>query len=275
MYEVCRAINLNKGTYYNFIHNKVEKKQNIINDEILSKEIRKIFNETQGKVGKQKILVILQSRGYKTSKKKVSDLMNKMGLIVIFAKRYRRKVTPTTTRKYYKNKLNRNFTQTEPNKVWVSDFTEIKLAGAKFSLCVILDLFSRKVIAYRLSPKKDKYFAINTFKDAYVSRGEPKNLMFHSDQGAEFTSFEFKSTLRTLGVIQSFSKPGNPYDNAVMESFFSIIKREEIYRNEYKDYGDLKESINRYIIFYNDKRPHKTLNYLTPNQYEFEYLQSK
>jgi len=89
MYEVCRAIKLNKGTYYHFIHDKVPKKQNQINDEILSKEIKKIYQETEGKIGKQKILTILQNKGYKTSKKKVKDLMNKMGLEIIIAKRYR------------------------------------------------------------------------------------------------------------------------------------------------------------------------------------------
>ncbi len=99
--------------------------------------------------------------------------------------------------------------------------------------------------------------------------------MFHSDQGAEFTSYEFKSTLRVLGVTQSFSNPENPYDNAVIESFFSSFKREEIYRNDYENYAGLKESIAKYMYFYNEKRPHKTLKYKTPNQYEIDYLQSK
>lgn len=273
MYEVCRAIGLNKGTFYHYIHDKVAKKQNIINDELISKEISKIFTETGGKIGKQKILTLLQNNGYRTSKKKVSELMKKMGLVVVYAKRNKRKITYTTTRQYYRNKLNRNFSQKEPNKVWVSDFTEIKILGVKFTLCVILDLFSRKVIAWRIAPKKGKYLIINTFKDAYVSRGEPKGLMFHSDQGAEFTSFEFKSTLRTLGITQSFSNPANPYDNAVVESFFSSFKREEIYRNDYKNYDELKQSVSNYMEFYNGKRPHKTLNYKTPNQYEFGYLQ--
>lgn len=275
MYEVCRAIKLNKGTYYHFIHDKVPKKQNQINDEILSKEIKKIYQETEGKIGKQKILTILQNKGYKTSKKKVKDLMNKMGLEIIIAKRYRPKVVPTTTRVYYRNKLNRAFIQEEPNKVWVSDFTEIKVGASKFYLCVILELFSRKVIAWKVSPKKGKSLATSAFKEAFVIRGEPRNLMFHSDQGAEFTSIEFCETLKSLGVIQSFSKPGNPYDNAVMESFFSIIKREEIYRNKYLNYMDLKAKITQYMHFYNNLRPHKTLNYKTPNQFELEYLQCK
>lgn len=159
--------------------------------------------------------------------------------------------------------------------MWVSDFTEIKVGTSIFYLCVILELFSRKVIAWKVSPKKGKSLATSVFKEAFITRGEPRNLMFHSDQGTEFTSIEFCETLKSLGVIQSFSKPGNPYDNAVMESFFSIIKREEIYRNKYLNYMDLKAKITQYMHFYNNLRPHKTLNYKTPNQFELEYLLCK
>lgn len=134
-----------------------------------------------------------------------------------------------------------------------------------------MDLFSRRVVGWRVSLKSDANLAVLTFKDAYTSRGEPKLELFHSDQGSQYTSFEFRSTLRALNVKQSFSNPGTPHDNAVMESFYSIIKREEIYRRQYKDYDDIKNSINEYIVFYNDRRSHKTLGYLSPTQYEDTY----
>ena len=273
-YEVCRAIQLNKGTYYNFIHNKVERKQNLIIDDKLKIEIKKIYEETQGRIGTLKIKIELEKRGFKTSKQKVSKLLKDLGLKIVFAK-HKRKAPESNKNVFYHNLLRRQFFQNKPNKVWISDFTEIKVEGARFYLCVIMDLFSRKIVGWRVSLKCDANLAVLTFKDAYTSRGEPKLELFHSDQGSQYTSFEFRSTLRALNIKQSFSNPGTPHDNAVMESFYSIIKREEIYRKQYKDYDDIKNSINEYIVFYNDRRSHKTLGYISPTQYEDSYNPSK
>ena len=191
-----------------------------------------------------------------------------MNLKVVMKKPNRRDKDTTPKNIFRNNLLKKQFFQDKPNKVWVSDFTEIKINRAKFYLCVILDLFSRKVLAYRLSIRLNSNLALLTFKDAYQNRGEPNDLLFHSDQGAQYTSIEFMNTLKALKIKQSFSNPGNPYDNAVMESFFATLKREEVHRKKYKDYDDLKESISKYIIFYNNVRPHKSLNYLTPTKFE-------
>jgi len=135
-----------------------------------------------------------------------------------------------------------------------------------------MDLYSRKIVGWRLSLKCDSNLALLTFKDAYSSRGEPNLELFHSDQGTQYTSYEFGSTLRALNIKQSFSNPGTPYDNAVIESFYSIIKREEIYRRVYVNYDEIKNSISEYIDFYNNKRPHKTLGYLSPTKFEMTNL---
>lgn len=184
-------------------------------------------------------------------------------------KKANRRNNDTTPKNIFRNNLlKKQFFQDKPNKVWVSDFTEIKINRARFYLCVIFDLFSRKVVAHRLSIRLNSNLALLTFKDAYQNRGEPNDLLFHSDQGSQYTSIEFSNTLKALKIKQSFSNPGNPYDNAVMESFFATLKREKVHRKKYKDYDDLKESINKYIVFYNNVRPHKSLNYLTLTKFE-------
>lgn len=123
----------------------------------------------------------------------------------------------------------------------------------------IFDLFSRKVVAYRVSPKNSTYLITSTFRQAYQNRNAPQSLMFHSDQGAQYTSKTFRKLLRMNKVVQSFSAPGQPHDNAVMESFFSFIKREEIYRTHYKSEQQFAKSVDDYIEFYNTQRPHSTL----------------
>ncbi len=150
----------------------------------------------------------------------------------------------------------------------------IRVASVKFYLCVIIDLFSRKVIAYRLSSQENSSLAVKTFKDAYEMRGRPVGLSFHSDQGLQYTNQEFRDLLHSLKVKQSFSNKGNPYDNAPMESFFSSFKREEINANNFEYFEELKECVDSYMQYYNDYRPHETLKNKTPNQVEDDYALS-
>ena len=134
-----------------------------------------------------------------------------------------------------------------------------------------LDLFSRKIIAHRVSAKNSTYLISSTFRRAFQERNNPQNLTFHSDQGAQYTSNTFRKLLRVNKVVQSFSKSGRPHDNVVAESFFASMKREKIYRNQYKSEMQFVRSIDNYIEFYNARRPHRTLNYKTPDQFEEIY----
>lgn len=139
-------------------------------------------------------------------------------------------------------------------------------------LCVIIDLFSRKVIAYNISEDINTELTLTTFESAFINRGKPKELMFHSDQGVQYTSYMFRSFLRDNKVRQSFSTPGSPLDNAVAESFFSSIKKENFRRNFYTSLAEFQEAVDKYIEFYNDYRPHQRLKYKTPNQVEASYF---
>ena len=177
--------------------------------------------------------------------------------------------------KFYRNKLSRNFDQTEANKVWASDITYVPVGDQFYYVCVILDLFSRKVVAHRVSPKNSTYLVTSTFRQAYQNRNEPRQLTFHSDQGSQYTSNAFRKLLRMNKVVQTFSKSGRPQDNAVAESFFASMKREEIYRTQYCSERQFMQSVDTYIEFYNTKRPHSTLNYRTPDRFELLHAQRK
>lgn len=171
------------------------------------------------------------------------------------------------------NILKQDFNQQAPNLVWCSDITYLRVQNRFYYLCVVIDLFSRKVIAYKLASKADAQLVIDTFLAAYGNRGYPQGLMFHSDRGVQYTSMAFRKVLDNCHVVQSFSKKGHPYDNAVAESFFKYLKLEETNRRIFKNYEDLHLSIFSYIDgYYNSKRPHTTLGLLTPNQYEQNYF---
>jgi transposase InsO family protein len=170
------------------------------------------------------------------------------------------------------NHLQQRFSQNAPNLVWVSDITYLKAGGKWYYLCVVIDLFSRKVISWRLSAQANADLVITTFQKAYDSRNAPYGLMFHSDRGTQYTSLAFRQLLDSLNIVQSFSKKGYPFDNAVCECFFKYLKREETSRRTYHTFHELQLSVFEYIEgYYNSRRPHSSLGYLTPNEAEFAY----
>ena len=170
------------------------------------------------------------------------------------------------------NHLQQQFSQAAPNLVWVSDITYLKAGGKWYYLCVVIDLFSRKVISWHLSSKADVGLVITVFQKAYACRNSPYGLMFHSDRGTQYTAFAFRKLLDSLNVVQSFSKKGYPFDNAVCECFFKYLKKEETNRRTYRTFDELQLSIFEYIEgYYNSRRPHGSLGYLTPNEMESAY----
>lgn len=267
---MCRLLDLPTGTFYNYHFRRVQVTKKQIRDEELKQEVYRVFKESDERFGAKKICIKLKAEGVNTTIFKVQSLMK---LLNLSSKQRIRKseMSKIDNSTYYVNKLKREFNQTSPNKYWVGDVTEVRVKRNKFYLCVILDLFSRKVIAYRLSSQNNTQLTINTFKDAYECRNRPRELSFHSDQGANYTAFEFRDLLHSLKVNQSFSKTGNPYDNACIESFFSNFKREEYNSKQYEFFDELQDSVDSYMRFYNEYRPHQTLKNKTPDQFEREY----
>ena len=171
------------------------------------------------------------------------------------------------------NILNQKFDQPAPNLVWVCDFTYIRVADRFYYVCAILDLFSRKIVAYKVSNHIDTQLAIDTINIALSSRAVTTGLIFHTDRGSQFTSKDFRQHLDDLNIVQSFSAKGHPYDNAVMECFFKYMKKEETDRRVYHSITDLKQSLFSYINgFYNSVRPHSHNGGLTPNQKEAMFM---
>ena len=170
---------------------------------------------------------------------------------------------------------NQNFDASRPNEIWVSDVTYFKIKDKAYYICVVMDLFSRMVVGYGISYRNSIQLLKATFCHAYDDRHTNDGLIFHSDRGMNYRSNAMSSYLQSLNVIQSFSRAHVPYDNSVMESFFSNMKREELYRTRYRSEREFKAAVREYITFYNEKRPHKKLRYKTPKQYEDECPVSK
>lgn len=270
VHTLCDALEVPRGTFYNHIfRNKKENKSYQFRRTELSEQIRQIYDESDQIYGAKKISSVLKSRGVATSDKMVSELMQEMNLTSIRTGAKRLYMRFRAQKKT--DRLGKQFSASAPNQIWVSDVTYFAYNKKMYYICAILDLYSRKVISYKISQKHSSQLITSTFRSAYEDRRPAEGLIFHSDRGTQYTAFTFQKLLKTLRVEQSFSPSGKPCHNAVMESFFSSLKREELYRRNYHSVEEFKECVRKYMDFYNMERPHSTLGYRAPNTYDSLY----
>ncbi|MDY0139351.1 MAG: IS3 family transposase [Candidatus Izemoplasmatales bacterium] len=270
---MCRILDVSVGTFYNHLNRRVEEKFNIKNDNFLRPLVMEVYNKSRQRFGSIKITQVLINEGYTISNKKSKHLMDELNIKPILGKKKKKDLSKIESKNIYlKNLIGKNFTRNNPNEAWTTDVTEVNVYGNPFFICVILDFFSRKVIGYRVHCKNNTKLVINTLKDAYENRNQPENVIVHSDRGSNYTSFKYRSLLKSLKLIPSYSKTARPTENAVVESFFSHFKSEEIYLNDYKTLEELMISVDEHVDFYNDFRPHHHLNGQTPNMYESKYI---
>lgn len=219
---LCKTLNVLKSTYYHHALRSPIKKWYEINDDELRPIIREIFVDSRERFGAQKIKFKLKERGYKVSLAHIRRLMQEMDLM---CKQLQLRYFSTTNRKYkvYRNRIQQKFMTDAPNTVWLSDITHVYVKDILYSICVIIDLYARVVVAFDVTNESNTEFVQSIFNSAFENRGRPENLIFHSDQGTQYTAFVFRKHLRDLKIKQSFSNPGTPLDNAVVESFFSCM----------------------------------------------------
>lgn len=273
VHELCEALNISRGTFYNHIFRKADRTEYSQRQQELMLQVQRIFDDSQQRFGVEKIRIILAENGICVGKKRIRQIMRELGLISI---REKAKSNYRSRQEYLKrNLVNQEFSVTRPNEIWASDITYFKIKGYAVYLCVIIDLFSRRVVGYRVSRKCSTHLVTATFKDAFRARSNPTDLTFHSDRGGQYTSDTFFKLLQQGGVKQSFSRSGRPCDNAVAETFFASFKREEAYRRDYSSEADFRKSVDEYVRFYNEQRPHQTLAYKSPVRFEELYGQKK
>jgi len=166
------------------------------------------------------------------------------------------------------NLLGRRFRVLEPNTVWTGDITEIRVGQAKVHFAIVLDLCGRSLVGWKLDPRMQTDLVTGALKSAVRRRKPPKGLVFHTDQGVQYTSRRFREMLRALGMRQSMSRRGNCWDNAPTESFFATIKKELIYARAWSSIAELARAIASYIRFYNTERIHTSLGMRSPRDHD-------
>lgn len=237
----------------------------------IMEKIRQLHDESYQIYGAPKIARELHKMGERITEKTVGNYMRQMGLKAHWVKPYIQTTIDPEFSNSLKNILDEQFNPEEPNAVWVSDITYIWTFEGFVYLTSIMDLFSRKIISWVLGRTLEAVHVVEAVEKAKKTRFVDNPLVFHSDRGVQYVSQRFLAA--TEGMINSYSKKAYPWDNACIESFHALIKREWIYRFKIFDYQHAYKLVFEYIeTFYNTVRTHSHCGYLSPDQYEMNYL---
>lgn len=234
--------------------------------------IQSIYEEHQGRYGYRRIRDELVNREHRVNHKKVQRIMKELGLkSVVRMKKYRS--YKGTVGNIAPNVLDRNFQAEKPNEKWVTDITEFKLFGEKLYLSPVLDLFNGEIITYTVGSRPTYSLVSDMLNKAFKRLSNEDELLLHSDQGWHYQMKQYQHALKERAIIQSMSRKGNCYDNAVMGNFFGIMKSEFLYLNEFESLDDFKQELAQYIDYYNHKRIKSKLKGMSPVQYRIHAIQ--
>ncbi len=272
--RMSKMLNVSRSGYYQFMKSKPSK-QAYENESLLVK-IKKIHEDSRQTYGSPRIHAELGSAGEICSRKRVARLMKKAGLQAKMKKRFKLTTKVNPKAKAAPNLLKQDFTAASPDQRWVADITYVATAQGWLYVAAILDLFSRHIVGLAMGERMTTGLISNALKQAVMHRNPGAGLTHHSDKGCQYTSQNFKILLKKYDMIASNSGTGNCYDNAAMESFFHTLKTEHIYFETYHTREQAKQSIFEYVeVFYNRKRRHSTLGYLSPAAFEKQWHQQQ
>ena len=263
--EMCRFFEVSRSGYYGF----VKRMDKPAKDLELSELIRECQQETKQTYGYRRVAIWLDRRGVHHNPKTILRVMNKYSLLSVI--RRRRYCNYSQALHRYDNLLNRDFKAERPNQKWVTDISYIKTAQGFLYLSVIRDLYDRSIVAYKTSTVQNINLVLNTIRAAKKKEKVTGELQLHSDQGFQYTSHPYFKLTQSYNIIPSMSRRGNPYDNAMAENFFSILKTECIYRVKLKTYEEARLLISQYIDFYNNQRIQLKTK-LTPSEKRSQYV---
>ena len=271
--RLCRAMRVSKSGFYSWLNGKPSprsKRTVQIQDSVLE-----VYRQSNGIYGSYKIAEKLKTDdSLETAcRNTVAKAMQDLGI----KSRVSRKFKPTTTvsdpsKKPAPNILAQDFKADAPNQKWVADITYLPTLAGWVYLAVVIDLFSRKVVGWKMSDRLTTPLVTGALKNAIEARRpETKELLHHSDRGCQYTSEAFQSIMRTTNINCSMSRTGCCYDNAVVERFFWSLKHEWTKFQQFDDLDSARISIFKYETFYNSERIHQTLGYQTPDEVERKY----
>lgn len=263
--SLCRHLGVSRSGYYAWAKRPESARKK--SDRALSVEVVAVHQESRGTYGAPRVHAELKARGRRVARKRVARLMRQAGVRARVPRRFVRTTDSAHSHPVAPNTLERNFLPEEPNRTWVGDITYIWTDEGWLYLAVLLDLFSRKVVGWAMGEKIDRGLVLCALDMALLDRPAPE--LHHSDRGSQYASEDYRRLLEERGIECSMSRKGNCWDNAVAESFFSTLKLELVYATRFKTREEAKRALFEYMeVFYNRKRRHSSLGYVSPVEFE-------
>jgi len=269
---MCKYLKVDKSSYYHWVRNGCIVKKV---DEKLNELIEIIFMQSRQTYGTRRIKdKLLQRYGFIVSRRRIKNIMKDLNLSVKMKRRFRVNTTDSNHNlPIAPNLLNRDFYSSAPDTKYVGDITYIPTNEGWLYLATVIDLYSRKIVGWSMADNMKTSLVNDALKMAIATRGPLKGLIWHTDRGSQYASYEHKDLLEKHGIVQSMSRRGNCWDNAVAESFFHSLKTELIYREIFETRAQANQSIFEYIeVFYNRQRMHSANGNLSPMEFEEKML---
>ncbi|MGO9700280.1 MAG: IS3 family transposase [Xanthobacteraceae bacterium] len=267
---LCGALGVSRGGFYAWLTRP--RSQRSRGDEELSAKVRASFLASDRTYGARRVWHDMLAEGISCGLHRIERLMR---LQALRARPRRRRLPPDLGERQIAavaaNVLDRSFEAPAPNRKWIADFTYVWTAEGWLYVAAVVDLFSRRVVGWSMSTAMTAQFVTDALVMAIWRRGKPDTLLHHSDRGSQYSSEQFQKLMADHGVVCSMSRSGNVWDNAAMESFFSSLKTERTARKTYRTRDEAKADVFDYIeCFYNPKRRHSTIGYLSPVEFEMK-----
>lgn len=260
---MCKVLQLSRSTFY------YESKKRPAVDDVTS-DVIEIFRRSRDNYGTRKIKVELQRLGKRVSRRRIGRIMSEQGLVSSYTVAQYKPKRSNPNESTAKNELNREFRQEKELSVIVSDLTYVRVQNKWSYVCIFVDLFNREIIGYSVGEHKDASLVARAI--ATIPSDLRRVGMFHTDRGSEFNNRLVSDTLRSFGIRRSFSDKGCPYDNAVSEAMYKVIKTEFVRKRNFSNLTVLDRELRDYIHWFNNIRVHGTLGYLTPREYKQRHL---
>lgn len=262
-----RVLGLSRSGYYVWL--KRPESERSRRNRSLGSQIRRIHQRSRRTYGSPRVTDALREEGLPCSRHRVARLMRQQGIRAKTARKFRVTTDSTHHLPVAPNHLNREFAVSRPNVAWVSDITYIWTLEGWLYLAGVMDLYSRRLVGWAMSPRVDGLLTLTALRQALGQRRPPAGLLHHSDQGKQYAAGDYQDLLREYGLIGSMSRKGDCWDNAPMESFFGTLKQELVYPERFATREEAKAKIFEYIeVFYNRQRRHSSLGSQSPAEFE-------
>jgi len=270
----CEVLRVSTSGFYEHERRGGQPAPGRLSDDALLVHIKALHAEVRGEYGWPRIWKELLARGIRVGKERVQKLMQRHGIKA----RGKRKFIATTDSKHglpvAENLLERRFQPAKPNAVWSGDITYIATDEGWLYLAVVIDLFSRQVVGWSMQPHMRRELVMDALTMAWFRRqpGKEAAVMFHSDRGSQYCSADFQALLTSYGMRSSMSRKGNCWDNAPTESLWGSLKVGRLYGRKFETVRAAKDEVIDWLAFYNHRRLHSTLGYVSPMQFERAWL---